>query len=181
MIFASDIKGVAQLAVQATSGVTRITEGVHQSVLSTMGIPGGKAPGQTRCITGLVYRNVHTITQLVGKSLDMALGGLQPLLEASDDARDESHKRESVLAALNGVMGDRLVSANNSFAIPMTLRYRDEALNWNALPPMPEATGKVVLLVHGLCMNDSRWHARHKGHEFDHGEVLASALGYTPV
>jgi hypothetical protein len=172
---------MAQLAVQATSGVTRITEGVHRSVLNTMGIPGGKVPGQTRGITGLTYRNIHTVTQLVGKSLDMVLGGLQPLFEASENARVESHQRESLLAALNGVMGDRLVAASNSFAIPMTLRYEDEALNWNALPPMPEATGKVVLLVHGLCMNDLRWHARHHGHEFDHGEILASALGYTPV
>jgi hypothetical protein len=49
---------MAQLAVQATSGVTRITEGVHRSVLNTMGIPGGKVPGQTRGITGLTYRNI---------------------------------------------------------------------------------------------------------------------------
>ena len=181
MIVAADIRGIAQLAVKATAGVTRITEGVHQSVLSTLGIPGGNAPGQTRGITGLVYRNVHTVTQLVGKSLETVLGGLQPLLESSEDAQPGSDQRESVLAALNGVMGDRLVASDSPFAIPMTLRYRDAVLNWKAPPPMPEVTGKVVLMVHGLCMNDLRWHARHKGHPFDHGEALASTLGYTPV
>ena len=178
---ASDFRAIAQLAVQATEGVTRITEGVHQSVLGTMGIPAGNSPEQTRCITGLVYRNVQNITRLVGRSLDTLLTALQPLLEPAEDALPESPQREAVLAALNGVIGDRLVASNNSFAIPMTIRYKDEALNWESLPPMPEATGKIILLVHGLCMNDLWRHAKHKGHELDHGDSLASALGYTPV
>ena len=44
----SDARAIVQLAVQATKGVTRIAEGVHQSVWSTLGAPGGKMPGQTR-------------------------------------------------------------------------------------------------------------------------------------
>ena len=66
---ASDVRGIAQLATQATSGVARIAEGVHQSVWSTMGVPGGKVQGQTRGITGLVYRSVQGITQLLGKQI----------------------------------------------------------------------------------------------------------------
>lgn len=177
----SDFRAIAQLAVQATEGVTRITEGVHQSVLGTMGIPAGNSPEQTRGITGLVYRNIQNITQLVGSSLDTLLAVLQPLLDPAEDALPDSPQRESVLAALNGVMGDRLVASNNSFAIPMTIRYKDKPLNWEFLPPMPEATGKIMLLVHGLCMNDLWRHAQHKGHELNHGDSLASALGYTPV
>jgi pimeloyl-ACP methyl ester carboxylesterase len=46
---------------------------------------------------------------------------------------------------------------------------------------MPEATGKVLLLIHGLCMNDHHWRAQYKGHVGDHGEALASALGFTPI
>jgi hypothetical protein len=37
------------------------------------------------------------------------------------------------------------------------------------------------VLIHGLCVNDLQRHAQHKGHGVDHGEALASALGYTPV
>jgi hypothetical protein len=45
-------------------------------------------------------------------------------------------------------------------------------------PAQPGAVpGKLLVLVHGLCMNDLQW--RHGGH--DHGEHLARALGYTPV
>jgi pimeloyl-ACP methyl ester carboxylesterase len=42
---------------------------------------------------------------------------------------------------------------------------------------IPAATGKVLLLAHGLCMDDRQWLRR--GH--DHGAALARDDGYTPV
>jgi len=179
----SDIRGVAKLTTQATTGVTGIVEGVHRSVLNTMGIPGGNVPGQTRGITGLVYKSVNGVTQLVGKGLDTGLAGLRPWLESFEDTGPDTSQREAVLAALNGVMGDRLVENNNPLAIPMSLRCSDQALDWQAPSPIPipAASGKVLLLIHGLCMNDLRSHALHRGDAPDHGEALASALDYTPV
>ena len=177
----SNLRGAAQLATQATAGVARIAEGVHQAVLRTLGAPGDKAPGQSRGITGLVYQTVQGVTQLVGKGVDAALAKLLPLLEAAEDAPPGTPQREAVLAALNGVMGDRLLENNNPLATPMTLRYQGETLNWQALPPSLNATGKVLLLIHGLCMNDLQWHAQHKGQVVDHGTALASALGYIPL
>jgi pimeloyl-ACP methyl ester carboxylesterase len=40
-----------------------------------------------------------------------------------------------------------------------------------------DAGGKVLVLLHGLCMNDRLW--SRKGHE--HGAALAQELGFTPV
>ena len=176
----SDLRGLVQLATQATVGVSGIAEGVHQSVWATLGAPGGREPGRARGITGLVYSSVRGAARMVGKGVDTALAGLQPALEPARDV-EESPAREAFFAALNGVMGDHLAAVDNPFAIPMTLRYRGESLNWHALPSMPEATGKVLVLIHGLCMNDLQGHARHRGHGVDHGEALASTLGYTPV
>jgi hypothetical protein len=183
----SDVRAIAQLATQATMGVTRIAEGVHQSVWRTLGAPGGKAPGQTRGITGLAYKSVQGVTRLLGQGMNAVLARLQPLLESPGDARPGTPQREAVLAALNGVMGDRLAASNNPLATPMTLRYRGEALNWQTWPSAPEVTGKVLLLIHGLCMNDLQWHTQSPGDDgrtgsgLGHGEALASALGYTPV
>jgi hypothetical protein len=42
---------------------------------------------------------------------------------------------------------------------------------------IPNESAKVVVLVHGLCMNDLGW--ERDGH--DHGAALARDLGYTPV
>ena len=178
---ATDLRGIAQLATQATAGVARIAEGVHQSVWSSMGVPAGKAPGTTRGLTGLIYQSVQGVTQLVGKGLDAALVRLQPLLDRVDAEAPETPEREAVLAALNGVMGDRLLASQNPLATPMTLRYQGRALDWQKTPAPPELGGKVLLLIHGLCMNDLQWRSEQESTTFDHGAALACALGYTPI
>jgi pimeloyl-ACP methyl ester carboxylesterase len=43
---------------------------------------------------------------------------------------------------------------------------------------VPGATGRIAVLVHGLCMNDLQWDLRGTG---DHGQALARDLGFTPV
>jgi hypothetical protein len=169
------------LAAQATEGVTGIVEGVHQSVWSTMGVPGGAEKGRTRGITGLVYRSVRGVTRLVGTGVDAVLAGLEPVIGSNAAADAETPRREAVLAALNGVMGDRLAADGNPFAIPMTLRCRGEALDLNLPLRIPGATGKVLLLIHGLCMTDHQWRRRREDEVVDHGEALASAFGYTPI
>ncbi len=184
---ASDLRSAAQLAAQATTSVSHIAEAVHQAVWSTMGVPGGKAPGLTRGITGLVYRSVRGVTGLVGQSLDTVLARLEPVLASAELAAPGSPLREAVLAALNGVMGDRLAAMGSPLATPMTLRWQGEALRWQTMPAPRKLTGKLLVLVHGLCMNDLQWHTQTGGDEehpavaVDHGAALADALGYTPV
>lgn len=177
----SDLRGVAQLATQATRGAARIAEGVQQSVWGSMGVPGGKIGGTTRGLTGLIYQSVHGLTQLVGSSLQGALAHLEPVLQAVLQTSGESAQREAVLAALNGVMGDRLLASQNPLATPMTLRYLGQALAWDKMPAPAAATGKVLLLVHGLCMNDLQWQTWRDGQALSHAQVLASELGYSPV
>jgi pimeloyl-ACP methyl ester carboxylesterase len=172
----SDIRGIAQLATQATVGVTRIAEGVHQSVWSTLGAPGGRKAGQTRGFTGLVYRSVEGITQLLGKGADTLMARLQPLLELTEKAPPESPQREAVLAALNGVMGDRLAAIGSPFATRMTLRFKGTEVRPGALAPGLFTGKKAILLVHGLCMNDLQWQTKQEKTAFDHGASLGSAL-----
>lgn len=174
---ASDIRGIAQLATQTTTGVTRIVEEVHQSVLDTIDRSGSPIAAQTRGITGLVYKSIYGVTQLLSQGVDEVLTRLGPSLQAADVTQPGTPQRDMVLSALNGVIGDHLVASNNSLAIPMTLRYQGRDLNWQALPAMPEATGKLLLLIHGLCLNDRHWHTQDNEQESDHG----AALDYTPV
>jgi pimeloyl-ACP methyl ester carboxylesterase len=81
-----------------------------------------------------------------------------------------------------------LLETANPLAISMSLRHqgRPLALDKAALAQrLPGATGKVLVLIHGLCMSDLEWRphdasgAQHPAH--DHGLHLASELGYTPV
>jgi pimeloyl-ACP methyl ester carboxylesterase len=170
----SDARAVVQLATQATQGVARIAEGVHQSVWNTLGAPSGKTADRTRGITGLVYKSIQGVTQLLGAGAEKALARLEPLLASADAAPAESPQREAVLAALNGVMGDRLLASHNPLATPMTLRFQGTALDADTLPAKADVTGKVLVLIHGLCMNDLQWTTQHS-------DALAAELGYTPV
>ena len=178
---AADLRGAVQLAAQATAGVSRIAEGVHQSVWSTLGVAGGKGSAQTGGLTGLIYSTVRGIAQMAGFGAGKLLGALQPVIESADAAPSGSPQREAVVAALNGVMGDRLAASANPLAAGMTLRYQGAALDWNALPKDFKPGGKVLILIHGLCMNDLQWRAQREGVAVDHGQALAAALDYTPL
>jgi PGAP1-like protein len=176
---ATDLRAVTQLATHATKGVVHMVEGVHQSVRGTLGA-GEKDAGQTTGIAKLVYQSVRGAAHLLGKGLDTALAKLEPYMQATSPTTS-TPEREAVLAALNGVLGDHLVASHNPLATTMTLRYHGAALDWHATPAASEVTGKILVVIHGLCMNDLQWHTEHNGKVLDHGAALADALGYTPV
>ena len=178
-----DLRGATRLATDATLALAALVEAMHARIASLPGLRGGE---QTRGITGLVYKSVRGVTRLVGGSLDGVLAALTPMLTPMltgqhDGTGDgSSTERDTVLAVLNGVLGDHLAATGNSLATPMTLRHHGQAL---VLQPaalraaLPTATGRVLVLLHGLCMNDHQW--LRDGH--DHGAALAQAAGYTPL
>ena len=172
----SDVRGLSRLAVDATLGVTDLVEAMHHNISRLPVIPIPQKPARTRGITGLVYRNIRSITQLVGYSADTVLGLAVPLL----GEYSSSLKREATLAALNGVLGDYLADTGNPLAISMKFRRDGQplALATDALAAKyPEPSGKLVVLVHGLCMNDLQW--SRQGH--DYGKALRGDLGYSPI
>jgi pimeloyl-ACP methyl ester carboxylesterase len=85
----------------------------------------------------------------------------------------DTPERQALLSALNGVWGDHLAKTANPLAIGMSLRIA--GLPYEAALQAP--TGRVVVMVHGLAMNDLQW--LHRGHE--HGQMLARELGFSPV
>jgi pimeloyl-ACP methyl ester carboxylesterase len=182
----ADVRGLVQLATQAVLGASDIVEGVHQSVWSGLGVAGGERPGRTCGITGWVYRGVNGTTRLLGRGVDAGLHGLQSLLSSDDAQAPDSRQRDALIAALNGVMGDRLLAGGNPLATTMSLRHEGKALDPFAPPESlrDKARGRIVLLIHGLCMNDHQW-TRPGQHDpqrlHDHGRVLADALGGTPL
>jgi len=175
---AADLRGVAQLATDATLALTSLVEAMHARIAS---VPGLTAPAQTRGITGLVYRSVRGVTRLVGGGVDRAFALLTPLLTKMGPAYGEPwREREALRSALNGVIGDHLAATSNPLALTMTLRHAGQPLTLerSALQAaLPQATGRVLVLLHGLCMNDLQW--TREG--CDHGKALAEQGGYTPL
>ncbi|MCX0431355.1 alpha/beta hydrolase [Aeromonas veronii] len=173
----SDIRELAQLLTQALPATVQITEAVHQAVLGGMGIKG-RDKGKTAGLTGLIYKGVHGAANSLGSGINDLLARL-PLPTQPSVA--ETPKRAALLATLNGVLGDKLVEQQNALATPMTLRYQGKPLDWKDIPADLPHTGRVLLMIHGLCMNDLQWHTSYQGKSVNHGEAVARERGYLPL
>ncbi len=172
-----DLQGLARLGFDATIAVTNIVENMHQTIASRAGILG---PGQdlpTRGITGLVYRMVRGTTRVAGLGVDHLTNLLNRGLESSSQSSPE---REAVIAAMCGVWGDHMAETLNPLAIQMSFRLQGQILNLSRaelLQRIAQPKARLLVLVHGLCMNDLQW--QRKGHS--HGDALGKALGMTPL
>lgn len=171
-----DLRGASRLAVEATRAVTALVEKMHLTIASGPALLGQPLAAPARLITGPVYASIKGVTQLVGDGLDIALARLAPQFEVSPPGP----QREALLAVINGVLGDYLHETGNPLAIEMHLRHAGGALD---LTPdalrreLPGAPDKLVVLIHGSCMNDLQFT---RG-DHDHGAALARDLGYTPL
>lgn len=184
LLQAADLRGAARLTTDAVAGLAGLVEAMHSRIATLPRIPGlGDATHgdeRTQELTGLVYKTVRGVTHLAGGTLDGLLGWLAPALAAADQHQALHPEREAVLAALNGVLGDHLSTTGNPLAIAMQFRHegRPLPLERHAIRSrLGTPTPKLLVLLHGLSMNDLQW--RHEGH--DHAEALALELGYTPV
>jgi hypothetical protein len=171
----ADLLGASRLAVDATTGLADVVEAMHHAIGGVPGLRGAAtARGRTRGITGLVYGSIRGVTRGVGFGVDALL----PAIARTRGLRTSSARRDAALAALNGVVGDYLAATGNPLAIPMRLSHDGLplALERQALRrDVPRPGGRLLVMVHGLCVSRRQW-AR-LGH--DHGAALGRDLGYT--
>ncbi|MGE5739647.1 MAG: esterase/lipase family protein [Betaproteobacteria bacterium] len=175
-VHGADLRGINRLTVAGIAGVIDLVEAMHYNIASVPGVLAKPRRERTTGITRLVYQSIRGVVGIVGYGLDKLLARLDPLL----GERSTWPGREALLAALNGVLGDYLASSHNPLAITMRLRRGGiplPAARDALAAAVPHASDKVVVLVHGLCMNDLQW--QRKRH--DHGAALARDLAYTPV
>lgn len=112
-------------------------------------MPLGKRPeGEPRGITRMVYDCV-----------ELGLSGTQTafatLAEQIPDSEIDNPKWTNVQAAINGVLGDRLVADGNRLAISMRRIPTAESSR--------KPANHLVLFIHGLCMSEAGWAG--KAHE----------------
>ncbi|MGB1542935.1 MAG: esterase/lipase family protein [Spongiibacter marinus] len=192
------LHGAARLAFDSVDGVNTIVEQMYRNISATP-LPFGRAPeGPAPGIAGLVHRVIRGVNGGVRSTTDVALS---PLTNYLDGHFPPGPHRAAVIAALNGVCGDHLHRSGNPLATPMTLRVM---LGPDAPPSdapgaalfetcrrsveiYPSAAalsdseftagGHILLLAHGLCMNELEWTAK----QHNHGHMLAKEYGYSPV
>lgn len=153
---ATDIRGASRLAIDGILGLTQLVEAMHHTIAHMPGALGTHVPGPTKGITGFTYRSIYRVTRLVGATIDAALNSLA----TSQKTEVRTPQREAVVAALNGVLGDYLADSANSLAIPMQFFHLGQPLDLSAdalAKAVKNPTGKLLIYIHGLCMNDMQW------------------------
>lgn len=174
----ADIRGITKIITDATVNVTDLVEEVQTQIVHP---PLLKSTAVQRLVTGVsgaVYDLVRFCTKLIGSGLDKSLEILNPELNIGISIGE----KETILAILNGVVGDYLQENKNPLTISMSLKQNGAAIDFDKIKKEKEkndkkVSGKILLMVHGLCMNDIQW--TWKGH--NHGEILADSLDFVPV
>ena len=170
----SELQAAGRLSIEAIVGITDIVESMHQTIASAGGVLGSTDKERTKGLTGLVYASIRGVTRLVGKGLDLPLQRLGNLL----DQAEPPLAKEAVSAALNGILGDYLAQQNNPLGVSMSWRLDGRNLSEEELRDLIEQTkGKLLILVHGLCMNDLQW----QRNDHEHAKHLAEELGSTRI
>jgi len=159
--------------VDATVGVTDLVEKMHHTIQLKHPPVGESQAGNTGGLTGFVYNSVRGTTRLVGRGLDAGMAPVTSLLPEGVS----NTTRNAFVSVINGVYGDHLLSTGNPLAIEMGLRYSGLPLDHEEPAAEAASTGKILLFVHGLCLNDETWIRDGR----NHSDALANELGYTPL
>ena len=145
---------------RTTLGASRVPQLLHDAI--TTSVYAGLGAGLKAAATGLnaVERR-----------------GIGPRLQERAFGR-------SVLSAVNGLVGDRLREERPELSIEMAVRHegRDVPLHPEALRgAFPDASGDLVVFLHGLGENDESWKLRRGELGGTYGSRLADETGWTPV
>lgn len=172
----SDLQGLISLLTDGTVNVTNLVEELNRQIVHPPFLPSSPIQDLITKISGITYNNVRGVTKLIGTGLEKTFAQLNPLLEIGLSFE----KKEIILAVLNGIIGDYLNENENPLATVMKFRYQGKTINRDEKSirdAYPKVTGKILLMVHGLCMNDVLW--QHNGH--DHGTLLAEEQNWTAI
>ena len=89
---------------------------------------------------------------------------------------------DSVRAALNGVLGERLAGRFSALTGEMSCSHEGEVLQLGGDDPLlPDATGHVCVLAHALMTHEGSWQFESDGGATDYGRLLQRDFGMTPV
>lgn len=172
----SEIQGIAKIICAATLHITNITEDLQQQIIEPPYLPSTPIQRLISNISGMVYKGIRATTKVAEQGITKGLSQL----DSSRSIGISIHQKETIISILNGVVGDYLVQDKNPLAIPMQFRHQGKPIlvkTEGIQANFSNTNGKILLMVHGLCMDDLQW--KRKG--VDHGEKLANEFGLSPI
>ncbi len=165
------LDALSLLSEVADEIVVRSVRDTHDAWADRFG--GYPGRGIAGAVCGGLSLGLRAASAGLGK---VAATGVGPRLEDGPRGR-------FVSSAVNGLIGDRIVAERPRLAISMAVRAggRDVPPEGAHLAAaFPEASGRIVVFLHGLCENESYWNRWRERTGTTYGETVAEA-GWTPV
>jgi pimeloyl-ACP methyl ester carboxylesterase len=186
-----EVRSLAKLAGEGTHVVTALVRDMHSGIASRVFDAVGPASKPVQ----VIHDTTAAITyRLVDEAIRGGLHGAGALAAEAwgnddDDTVEARPAAAGAIAAVNGIYGDQLAERRNGFALSMQIRRHGQPVALTAesiAGAFPEATGRIVVFVHGWCMTERGWWR--PPNTSDTGELsqpygtgLRTEFGYTPV
>lgn len=153
------LDALSLLAEVADELVVRSVRDTHLAVLDRT--PAGRIHrGVTTAVYGGLTRSLTAASRAVDRVAEHG-----PALESDPRGR-------FLNAAVNGLIGDRLLRERPQLAIPMAVRLDGRDVT-DLAASFPDATGQLVVFLHGLCESDASWGPGYP--------AALAGLGWTPL
>ncbi len=154
------LEGLAQLVSTPLNSVVKdlIQTMQREILLSMFGLSTQKTKKfQKTAQIDKIYQLAYGAMQRYGAK--WVAPSLRQIIDRFPDLHDTSlnPSLHYLIGVLNGVLGDYLLSRHNPLALPMVLYDHYGVLQQGDL------SGRVVIFVHGLCMNHQDWSHRSYG------------------
>jgi pimeloyl-ACP methyl ester carboxylesterase len=162
-----ELRALSRLAFEELGGASSGIAGVHRAIADRAFVAADPAVRTLHdAIAATAYGAVRGGATVAGVATDVALRRRPPGRQLSTTPRGAA-----ALAALNGLIGDRLEREGSDLQEPMSVRSRGQVVT-------PELAPYVVVFVHGLFESEYAW--RYGGAE-TYGHRLARDIGCAPV
>ena len=166
-----------------TARVADLHEGIAGRTFGALGPVGAPVRVVHDAISGAAYRGAAAALKAAASATGNAAA-----VRADGTSLDAVPAARVGLAMLNGAHGDLVQRVAPSLALPMTVRQggHDVGLNRVSLQQaFPDASGGIVVFLHGLTENEGAWCFRAQTHhgrrDATYGTLLQQDLGLTPV
>ena len=159
---ASEARAIGHLGGRAVGALTSWVEEVHRAVAGRTFAALGPVALPVRQVHDVVAGGSYAAVRATSQSVGDVAGAVAARL-AGEEPVSASPGGGQAVAALDALFGDRLEVDGSPLALAMALRSggRDVPPERGALrEAFPNATGRLVLLVHGLAETDLAWIGR---------------------
>jgi len=160
---AADWQGLGDLIAIGTERLTRPVEGVHRAITDRWAALAGPWGAPVRHVSRAFASPVYASIRLIGSGVGRTVGFVATTEAGSKHLRPlwKSRLGGGVQSFVNGLWGDEFERQQSQLSIEMSIRSEDGypigADARSLVEVFPEATPRLVVLLHGLGDTEDIW------------------------